>query len=367
MPDRDQSPPNERAAAAATDASGVATSRRWRDLLVNLSLAVASTLVFLLLLEGLGILIIQLDRAGYYEPDHRNSLGLRDPREPGHTADRRVILTLGDSHTYGVGVPYADSYSALLEGELRSRPGGADVVVVNGGLGGADTEIAYRQLERLFPLYQPDVVVLGFHTADISQNRIARRSARQTNLEYARRSEAGATAADDADLQETIHIREEEFPLSWRLQAYLRRKSNAMAVFSFYYKCYLIRFLPAPDANLLRQGMDSPEFEPSVYFLDLIHELLAERGGELVLLSIPPLNRFDSYPNERLDTALEQYAAARGVHHVSPLAALSGYDAASLRVTKVDGHYNAQGNRVLAEVLAEFIDSRRLLSQGGGG
>ena len=345
-----------------------ATPKRQRvvGLLVNLSLAVASTLVFLLLLEGVGLLIMKLDRQGYYEPDHTNSLGLRDSREPSETEGHQVVLTLGDSHTYGVGVAYGDTYSASLERELRSRLPGADVAVVNGGIGGADTEIAYAQLERLYALYRPTVVVLGFHSADISQNRIAARASRKTDLQLARMSDVSQAEADDPDFQEAIRIREEEFSPLWRLQSYMRRKSHAMALFSFYYKCYLIKFLPAPDVNLLQQGMESPEFQASVRFLDMIHDFLAERDADLVLLSIPPLNRFDAYPNQKLDDALGQYADSRGVYFVSPLPALSEYQAASLRVSKRDGHYSEAGNLVLGEVLADFIDGSGLLADGVG-
>ena len=333
--------------------------RRWVNLLLNLSLALASLLLLLLLLEGVGFLIMKLDRTGYYEPDYRNSLGMREPREPGETAGDRVILMLGDSHTYGVGVRYEDSYPARLEAELEARDPDARVAVINGGIGGSDTQIAFSQLERLYPLYKPEVVVLGFHSADISQNRIAQRTSRETDLTVARRAEAAPRSAEE--IEEMIHVREEEFSTLWLMHGYLRRKSHAMTALSFYYKCYLIKFLPAPDADFLEQGLATREFQPSVRFLDQMNDYLVERDVELVLLSIPPLNRFDSYPNERLDETLAEYAESRGARFVSPLPALSRHRAADLRVSKRDGHYNEDGNRVLGEVLADFFTNSGLL------
>src|SRR5262249_11976745 len=95
------------------------------------------------------------------EPEYVNAEGFRGPsiplaREPGTLR----VATLGDSTTYGVGVTFADTFSARLQELLRARGTRADVL--DGGVDGFTlAQGLERYRERVRP-YRPDVVVATF-------------------------------------------------------------------------------------------------------------------------------------------------------------------------------------------------------------
>jgi lysophospholipase L1-like esterase len=69
------------------------------------------------------------------------------------------ILCVGDSHTFGAGVPEADSYPAQLQAELDSaRPG--LYAVVNTGVPGFNTAQVLHRLPRWVADYRPETVVV---------------------------------------------------------------------------------------------------------------------------------------------------------------------------------------------------------------
>jgi len=93
-------------------------------------------------------------RTGYPILYAINSNGLRDAEIPyAKPAGEFRIVLVGDSHTFGYGVPIAKHYSTLLEGYF-SR-----VEVVNAGVGGygVDQDLLMLQYEGL--RYEPDLVL----------------------------------------------------------------------------------------------------------------------------------------------------------------------------------------------------------------
>jgi hypothetical protein len=127
----------------------------------------------------------------FVETSHTNALGLRgaevEPKRPGEVR----ILALGDSFTYGHGVQDAESYPAVLEALLRAR--GHDISVLNAGVPGYNTDQSYTYFTRVGIGLEPDVVLLGVHCSDISDNyesplydvadgRLVARGARATRL-----------------------------------------------------------------------------------------------------------------------------------------------------------------------------------------
>ena len=85
-----------------------------------------------------------------------NSLGLRGD-EVGPTNAARRVLTLGNSCTFGWGVPYQSTFSARLEENL----GGA-YEVINAGIPGYSSFQGRRFFERELVHLKPDVVVIMF-------------------------------------------------------------------------------------------------------------------------------------------------------------------------------------------------------------
>jgi hypothetical protein len=97
------------------------------------------------------------------------SQGLRDrDYSPTKTEGEYRILALGDSLTFGWGVPVEQTYPKVLEQMLNSNRSGESPIfqVINAGVGNYNTvqEVAYFKERGLS--YQPDEVVLGFYIND---------------------------------------------------------------------------------------------------------------------------------------------------------------------------------------------------------
>jgi hypothetical protein len=90
--------------------------------------------------------------------------GIRSPRPGVAFADGRArhrIAIVGDSFTFGLEVPYEDSWGHRLEGAL-----GPDVQVLNFGVDGYGIDQAYLRYDRDIRPWRPDVVIFGLINHD---------------------------------------------------------------------------------------------------------------------------------------------------------------------------------------------------------
>ena len=103
-----------------------------------------------------------------------NSLGIREVEFPtARPAGQTRVLCLGDSITFGYGLPYESAWPKLLEVHLRQRYAGKDIFCINAAGNAATTHEAlalYRETARAFGA---GTVVLGFCMNDV---RLARHS-----------------------------------------------------------------------------------------------------------------------------------------------------------------------------------------------
>ena len=97
---------------------------------------------------------------------HTNAQGHRGPALPiSNRYERPVVVVLGDSYTFGVGVDDGQEYAQALRGRLAGRYDVANLGVEGWGL---TQEI--RRFYELGQLYLPAVVVLQFCSNDPSDN-----------------------------------------------------------------------------------------------------------------------------------------------------------------------------------------------------
>jgi lysophospholipase L1-like esterase len=107
--------------------------------------------------------------AEFTETSRTNALGMRGtadvvPKRPGEVR----ILAVGDSFTYGHGVQDDETYPAVLERLLRAR--GHDARVLNAGVPGYSTDQEYAYVLRDGLQLAPDLLLLGVHCSDVSDN-----------------------------------------------------------------------------------------------------------------------------------------------------------------------------------------------------
>jgi lysophospholipase L1-like esterase len=70
------------------------------------------------------------------------------------------ILSIGDSHTYGMGVERFESYPAQLERLLNDASGTPRFEVTNLGVPGSNSAQVRRRLPQYLELYEPDLVIV---------------------------------------------------------------------------------------------------------------------------------------------------------------------------------------------------------------
>jgi len=98
-----------------------------------------------------------------------NSLGFRDEEHAlakGNGVFR--ILAVGDSFTYGLGIPYGQSYLRLLENTLNSRTGiHPRIEIIKMGIPRFFSEPERKVLQYYGMQYHPDLVLVGFLRNDV--------------------------------------------------------------------------------------------------------------------------------------------------------------------------------------------------------
>jgi lysophospholipase L1-like esterase len=83
-------------------------------------------------------------------------------------ANKIRIMLFGDSTVLGRSVPQDKTVSAQLEQLLKSK--GIDAEVINAGVQGYGTDQSLLLMERLLPLYNPEVVIYGLCQNDFTEN-----------------------------------------------------------------------------------------------------------------------------------------------------------------------------------------------------
>jgi hypothetical protein len=104
-------------------------------------------------------------------PFTTNELGLRDDPVLPKTDGMFRILCLGDSMTFGSGVPAETAYPGVLESRLQARAGQSlKIDVINAGIMGYNMMNILASAETLIKLLQPDAVTYTFVDNDLDDS-----------------------------------------------------------------------------------------------------------------------------------------------------------------------------------------------------
>lgn len=100
-----------------------------------------------------------------------NEDGLTPGSTQRHKPTNKIrIMLFGDSTVISRSVPQDKTVSAQLEQLLKSK--GIDAEVINAGVQGYGTDQSLLLMERLMPLYNPDVVIYGLCQNDLMENKV---------------------------------------------------------------------------------------------------------------------------------------------------------------------------------------------------
>lgn len=238
-------------------------------------------------------------------------------------ADPRVrVVFLGDSMTYGQGVPREDCFVHLVEQQIQPAfPDGA--VTINLGIPGSAQE---RQLNSYLPyrtVIEPDVIVQMLYPNDFNES--------LTPYLFG------------------IHLLERERSL-------LARHSYVV----YYVERQVRRWLAWQRVlHYFRGGRDRRErqiaFERLVDDLRNTKRVAEEDGAAFVMILQPWLFQLDNYPIRDAHNRVRKIARELDVTYLDMLPWLAGLDEKDVRLSPVDEHPNARGHEIMAEAIAELL------------
>ncbi len=345
---------------------GGAAGGRLRGLLVNLTLAVVSVLVLLVVMEvGLRFAGFQtrgtwtsppydrvegighLFKPGYdgemYKgissrwqeiPVHTNSHGLRGEDFPvAKPSGEKRVLVVGDSFAFGYLLPDDETFPTLLQKDLSAIPGIGNVRVINGGVPGYGIRNISGLLQHRGFGWKPDVVVMMASPGDIA--------------------DAGLRKDHDAGGGgERVNIRQD-------LRLYQAVRSSALMNFLQY---AFFRALTASDPTMkLDRGLHAPNPSPSVEqawgrYRKLFEELVAlskARGIPFVVVTYP--GELELYADTTVvRDRWKEMATSQGAVFVDVLVPLKEHRREDLYLP-ADGHPAGAANAIVAAEVAGVI------------
>lgn len=277
-----------------------------------------------------------------------NGKGLRDGEHAyARTPDKRRIVALGDSFTFGQGVDYGARYTEVAEAHL------GDVEIVNMGVPGYGLDEALMAFLIEGRKYQPEVVVVFLNGP----------MANRQNVDFAvvdgrvRLPEGLTSRLDEtAPNRETLYLAPTD-PFFLQQPSWLERESYLFAFASYRLSLWrLHEVLRQSDASYWKTPVgperpptpvrDARRVERTTLVLQALRDVCTEIGAELIVVNIDAQQRFD---------------------HVRDIPGLTYVDLAdelssrsrkqNLRFT-YDRHYNPDTHAFIGERLGEILQQR---------
>lgn len=250
-------------------------------------------------------------------------------------SDRKRILFVGDSYTFGWGVNQDETLTHAVEEVLADAPFNLPVDAWNLGVPGYNTVLEFHLLNEVIDRYSPDLVVLGY-------------------------------VMNDAQPQYNVHERPSVrygYVRSWLL-AFIKDQINRHL---FEGRPVLHTGLNIPDGNFLAAVRErQPKWEATRQaFADMV-ALSESRDIPFLLVVFPSYNKVFNrrYPFSRIHREVTGWAAREGVNSVDLLEHMPDADNRPYRI-EGDGHPNARAFETAAAVLAPTLVE--LLSPGAAG
>ncbi len=259
--------------------------------------------------------------------------GLRDHPHP--APPHPCVLAVGDSMTFGEGVPADRSYSAVLEKT-------AGVRVYNGGVPGYSSRQMLVRLRRLAPKLRPDMVLMTLSPL-WDRQRCA------TPFLY---KDGYIVAQGYADrlvlLDGNLYLKDTRLPALGSATARAKRYSVLM-------RLALPALAGGVRALTRRSQPDHPtpdDYEPTVQDLDQARRFAEGSGARFLAVLID--DRGEDFRRDRL--AVQKRLQELGIPHVAADDLAPGADWSQLRFAR-DGHWNAAGHEAVGRALAGRIPS----------
>lgn len=256
-----------------------------------------------------------------------NSHGHRDREFELENAPGRLrIMMIGDSLTFGWGVPQDRTFSKVVEARLRD--GGAEVEVINTGVGNYNTIMEVETFLASGQRFRPDIVILNYFINDAE---------RIPSYDYSlleRYSRAWAFFAS-------------RFDIAGRQMGF-----GSNTGWREYYE------------GLYDEAINPGGWRGAAEAIRRLAAYCRENGIELLIVQHPELRVLSPYPFGEQAARVADLAADLGLPYLDLLDSVRGEDPASLWVTVPDPHPNEKANRLFGEAIYAWLKDRGL-AQGG--
>lgn len=262
------------------------------------------------------------------------------------------ILALGDSFTYGASAEVGRSFVELIEAGIQERGPG---IVWNTGIPGTGTRQALATLETLFPIMEPDVVVLGFFVGnDFSDNLYPLDIFQVVTDGQQAMFVAQYELLDDGDAEklslQDAYLRANGQPIGSGGSIEILVRSTSLGSGAIRAAQKVRERLPGREA-------ESTQWERSVaetgQLIGEIDDYVASHDAHLVVLIIPDGERF-SHQGEHY-AEIVRILEEQSIDYVDPLSVLVEDD----YTLPPDQHWNNAGHEKVAQLLLEHILAQR--------
>lgn len=290
---------------------------------------------------------------GYAEVEDRiNREGLRD-YDRKFPPEAALILTVGDSMTYGHGVAFEEIWPTILENKIRERS--SQYYVVKAGVPGFGWPQIYKQYQKLAePLTQHPLVIIGF-TVDAGE---------RLRLPY--EAKGGIIVKSDYPnlvvLDGLVYEKQSRHETVNRIDAFLRTHSyffrwfNHRIFFAYHRLKKTLSWTPRQEKQETATSPLPPQerrhVQEAVSIFNSIHKIAKHKGAKMLVL-------FIARPNEYTDeiAVYQRALSEKGIYFLD----LSKFEDTPRWRFQTAGHWNTYGHRQVAEKVYEFIVKNGLL------
>ncbi len=285
----------------------------------------------------------------YEHPVQLNALGFRGPEvEPKSSSEYR-ILALGDSHVYGQGLADSELLTTVAEQLLNADRSECSIRVVNMGVRAYSTNQELALLKKVGISLEPDHVMLFFSLNDVTEPAdIPQVYEKYQHLDWYMFDLKGKPEGERLAKWKRVQILRQSALLMWAydvIKAVVYRNHSE---------------------NRILQGAHIPEIDKNMSkTLDHLNEFSRLANGydfRLTIVVIPNAAQIGrDYPAEKYRSIIGKYAWKLNIGFLDLLPAFREDYKGNGRLPLIpyDGHYDAHGNRVMAEAVVKYIQGLR--------
>ncbi len=270
----------------------------------------------------------------YGVPFETNNLGFRDasPWSPDKQPDELRVAVLGDSYTVSAGVPFPAIYTQVLQSHLQERLSGWHIRVLNLGVGGYNPVQYLYVLKEVTLGLKPDYIIVGlFPSNDFDNRTYDENKAVALGLKPPPRDEGFRS----------LYVYK---AFGWRVESLLASMASSL--------------MRGPRDRTPAFGPGSDGWEENTSALVSLARTAAAEGLPFLAALLPEASNFQKQLERH--RVVMRLCGTLGIECVDMLDEFVrvGIPERELRLNVIDGHPNAEYNRIVGARLGEYVASR---------